>query len=148
MQLVLIHDPVGQWRNEALVSTDLSLTPEEIITGYCRRWSVEVAFCDSKQMLGFHDPQVWCRHSVERAAPMSWFVGSLVVLWYAMKGHELEQAQRDRPWYRHKPEPTFADMLATCRVHLWRHWLSQRSVSRGDIESKWEWLLEYVATAA
>jgi hypothetical protein len=147
VQLVLIHDPAGQWRNEALVSTDLSLTPEEIITGYCRRWSVEVAFCDSKQMLGFHDPQVWCRHSVERAAPMSWFVGSLVVLWYAVKGHALEQAQRDRPWYRHKPEPTFADMLATCRVHLWRHWLSQRSVSRADIESKWEWLLEYVATA-
>jgi hypothetical protein len=148
VQLVLIRDPAGQWRNEALVSTDPSLTPEEIITGYCRRWSVEVAFCDSKQMLGFHDPQVWCTHSVERAAPMSWFVGSLVVLWYAVNGHALDQAERARPWYRHKPEPTFADMLATCRFHLWRYWLRQGSASRADIESKWEWLLEYLATAA
>ncbi len=148
VQLVLVRDPAGQWRDEALVSTDTTLTPEEIITGYCRRWSVEVAFCDSKQMLGFHDPQVWCRHSVERAAPMSWFVGSLVVLWYAVNGHQLEQARRDRPWYRHKPEPTFADMLATCRLHLWRHWLNERCASRADIESKWEWLLEYVAAAA
>jgi hypothetical protein len=148
VQLVLIRDPIGQWRNEALVSTDQSLTPEEIITGYCRRWSVEIAFCESKQMLGFHDPQVWCTHSVERAAPMSWFVGSLVVLWYAVKGHKLEQAERERPWYRHKPEPTFADMLATCRLHLWRDWLSTRSASAADIASKWKWLLEYVATAA
>lgn len=148
VQLVLIRDPAGQWRDEALVSTDQSLTPEEIITGYCRRWSVEVAFCDGKQMLGFHDPQVWCPHSVERAAPMSWFVGSLVVLWYAVEGHKLEQAQRHRPWYRHKPQPTFADMLATCRLHLWRHWLNRRSPSHADIKSQWRWLLEYVATAA
>jgi hypothetical protein len=148
VQLVLIRDPAGKWRNEALVSTDSTLTPEEIITGYCRRWSVEVAFCDSKQMLGFHDPQVRCTNSVERAAPMSWFVGSLVVLWYAREGHAWEQAQRHRPWYLHKPEPTFADMLATCRLHLWRHWLNQGSADPADIESKWEWLLEYVATAA
>ena len=49
---------------------------------------------------------------------------------------------------RHKPEPTFADMLATCRLHLWRHWLDQRSLLHADIKSKWRWLLEYVATAA
>jgi hypothetical protein len=148
LQLVLVRDPLGQWRNEALLSTERNLTPEEIITGYCRRWSVEVAFCDSKQMLGFHDPQVWCPHSVERAAPMSWFVGSLVVLWYALEGHKLKQARRHRPWYHHQPKPTFADMLATCRLQLWRHWLSERRASRTDIATKWRWLLEYVATAA
>jgi hypothetical protein len=148
LQLVLVRDPEGKWRDEALLSTDQTLTPKEVITGYCRRWSVEVAFCDSKQMLGFHDPQVWCAKSVERAAPMSWFIGSLVVLWYVIAGHDGEQAQRHRPWYRNKPEPTFADMLSACRLHLWRHWLSERRGSRADIEAKWDWLLEYLATAA
>jgi hypothetical protein len=148
IQLVLVRDPKGEWRNEALLSTDQSLTPEEVITGYCRRWSVEVAFCDAKQMLGFHDPQVWCQKSVQRAAPMSWFVGSLVVLWYATVGHQSEQAQRHRPWYHNKPKPTFADMLATCRLHLWRHWLNEGCASRTDKELKWEWLLEYLATSA
>src|ERR1700693_1730640 len=56
VQVVLVRDPVGKWRNEALVCTDLQLTAVQIITGYCRRWSVEVAFCDAKQLLGFHDP--------------------------------------------------------------------------------------------
>jgi hypothetical protein len=148
VQLVLVRDAEGQWRNEALISTDQTLTPEEVITGYCRRWSVEVAFCDAKQMLGFHDPQVWCPASVERAAPMAWFVGSLVVLWYAVAGRDIDQAQRHRPWYHNKPEPTFADMLATCRLHLWRHWLSAGSATRAEIEAKWEWLLEYLATSA
>lgn len=147
VQLILVRDPQGQWRDEALLSTDLTLSPEEIITGYCRRWSVEVAFCDSKQMLGFHDPQVWCAKSVQRAAPMSWFIGSLVVLWYVLSGHACQQAQRHRPWYRNKPEHTFADMLATCRFHHWWHWLNQGRASRADKELKWEWLLEYVATS-
>ena len=148
VQLVLVRDPAGQWRNEALLSTDQTITPKEVITGYCRRWSVEVAFCDGKQMLGFHDPQVWCAKSVERAAPMSWFIGSLVVLWYAIAGHKGEQAQRHRPWYRNKPEPTFADMLGACRLQLWRHWLSDGRGSSVDLEAKWDWLLEYLATAA
>jgi len=147
VQVVLVRDPKGEWRNEALVCTDMSLTAVEVITGYCRRWSVEVAFCDAKQLLGFHDPQVWCAASVQRAAPMAWFVGSLIVCWYAQAGQAGEQAQRQRPWYKNKETPTFADMLAACRVQLWRHWLTDESGSAADREAKLAWLLDYVATS-
>jgi hypothetical protein len=147
VQVVLVQDPAGQWRDEALVCTDVTLPAVEVITGYCRRWSVEVAFCDAKQLLGFHDPQVWCAASVERAAPMAWFVGTLVVCWYVMAGREGPQAQRHRPWYQHKPTPTFADMLATCRLQLWQEWLVDQSGSPADAEEKRAWLLEYMATS-
>jgi hypothetical protein len=147
VQVVLVHDPLGQWRDEALVCTDVTLSAAEVITGYCRRWSVEVAFCDAKQLLGLHDPQVWCQASVERAAPMAWFVGTLVVCWYALAGQHGPQAQRHRPWYKHKPTPTFADMLAACRLQLWQEWLHSESGSKADTEEKLAWLLEYVATA-
>jgi hypothetical protein len=146
VQVVLVRDPKGEWRNEALVCTDVTLAAEEVITGYCRRWSVEVAFCDAKQLLGFHDPQVWCAASVQRAAPMAWFVGSLLVWWYAQAGREGEQAQRHRPWYKNKETPTFADMLAACRLQLWQHWLTEGSASPADHEEKLAWFLEYVAT--
>jgi hypothetical protein len=146
VQVVLVRDPEGKWRSEALVCTDVTLTADEVITGYCRRWSVEVAFCDAKQALGFHDPQVWCAASVERAAPMAWFVGSLVLVWYAASGREGTQASRHRPWYQHKPTPTFADMLATCRLQLWQNWLDE-SGSAADREERWGWLLEYLATS-
>jgi hypothetical protein len=49
---------------------------------------VELAFFDSKQFLGLHDPRVRSARSVERAHPMAWFVGSLTILWYSLKGHE------------------------------------------------------------
>jgi hypothetical protein len=147
VQVVLVRDPQGEWRNEALVCTDVTLTAAAVITGYCRRWSVEVAFCDAKQLLGFHDPQVWSATSVQRAAPMAWFVGSLLVGWYATAGHEGEQAQRQRPWYKTKETPTFADMLAACRIQLWHHWLSGESSSEAEREEKLAWLLEYVATS-
>ncbi len=148
VQLVLVRDPKGQWRNEALVCTDVTLSAREIITGYCRRWSVEVAFCDAKQLLGFHDPQVWSEASVQRAAPMAWFVGTLIVVWYSMAGREGQQAERQRPWYQEKERPTFADMLAACRVQLWENWLNAESAAPADREEKLEWLLEYIATSA
>jgi hypothetical protein len=147
VQVVLVRDPKKIWRDEALVCTDTSLSATDVITGYCRRWSVEVAFCDAKQMLGFHDPQVWCPASVQRAAPMAWFVGTLLVVWYACSGHEGAQAERHRPWYKHKPTPTFADMLAACRLQLWEHWLAE-SCPDADYKEKIAWLLEYVATSS
>jgi len=142
VQIVLVRDPKGDWRDEALVCTDVRLSAAEVITGYCRRWSVEVAFCDAKQLLGFHDPQVWSRWAVERAAPMAWFVATLVVCWYAESGQYGPQAQRHRPWYKDKETPTFADMLATCRLQLWQAWLKAESASGADGEEKLGWLLE------
>ena len=75
VMVVLVRDPLGQWRDEALVATDPTVSAEFVIQGYCRRWSVELAFFDSKQYLGLHDPRVWSERSVERAHPMAWFVG-------------------------------------------------------------------------
>ena len=114
VRVLLVRDPKGQWRNEALVCTDATLPDWLIVTGYCRRWSVEVAFCDAKQQLGFHDPQ----------------------------------ARRQQPWYRHKRSLTFADMLASCRLQWWQHWLSQGGAVHVGLEGQCGWLLEYIATAA
>jgi len=147
MQVVLVHDTEGHWRDEALLCTDERLSAAEVIVGYMRRWSVEVAYAEAKGQLGFHDPGVWCVTSVERAAPMAWLVGTLVVLWYARWGHQEEQVRRERPWYTGKVDPTFADMLSTCRYQLWREWWDAESEVPGTAEARWEWLLRYVATA-
>jgi hypothetical protein len=41
--VVLVRDPLGQWRDEALVSTDPTASAAFVILGYCRRWSVEIS---------------------------------------------------------------------------------------------------------
>ena len=51
---------------------------------------------------------------------MAWFVLSLTVLWYALTGKGGPQVQRQRPWYRGKKGPTFADMLGALRLQLWQ----------------------------
>jgi len=83
LQLVLVRDPDKKWRDELLLSTDLSLSASEVILGYMRRWSVEVCYWESKELLGLHEPQVWNDLAVQRAHPMAWFVGGVVLLWYA-----------------------------------------------------------------
>ena len=145
--VVLVRDPKGEWRDEALVSTNPNLSDWTIVTGYCRRWSVEVAFGDAKGQLGFHDPCVWKKESVERAAPMSWFVCTLVVLWYTREGHKHKAARRHRPWYK-KKTTTFADMLSCCRLALWENWRSERSDKCPANQPSEEWLLEYLSTWA
>jgi hypothetical protein len=119
--VVLVRDPSGQWRDEALMATDPAASAAFVITGYCRRWSVELAFFDSKQFLGLHDPQVRSARGVERAHPMAWFVGTLTVLWYCLGGHRGSQVVRDRPWYTKKVTPTFTDMLGALRLQMWEH---------------------------
>jgi hypothetical protein len=119
--VVLVRDPLGQWRDEALMATDPTVSAEFVILGYCRRWSVELAFFDSKQHLGLHDPRVWSETSVERAHPMAWFVESLTILWYCLKGHHGSHVHRDRRWYRNKVSPTFTDMLGALRLQMWEH---------------------------
>jgi hypothetical protein len=144
LNVVLARDPEGKWRDEALLSSDPDLSAEEVIRGYLRRWSVEPCYCDAKQLLGFHEPGVYSQRSVSRAHPMAWFVGCLVVLWYAETGRHGRQAHRHRPWYKDKASPTFADMLSCLRLHLWQGWLSSEP---GRGEEKLQWLLEYLATA-
>jgi hypothetical protein len=119
--VILVRDPAGRWRDEALVATDPAADAVFAITGYCRRWSVEVAFFESKQYLGLHDPRVRAERSVERAHPMAWFVGSLVVSWYCRVGHEGSHVVRERPWYKREVTPTFTDMLGALRLQQWEY---------------------------
>ncbi len=119
--VVLVRDPLGQWRDEALVTTDPGASAAFVIQGYCRRWSVELCFFDSKQHLGLHDPRVRSERSVERAHPMAWFLESLVILWYCVEGHRGSHVEKDRPWYKAKVTPTFTDMLGALRLQMWEH---------------------------
>ena len=43
---------------------------------------------------------------------------SLIVLWFHREGHRHLQFP-DRPWYRRKQEPSFADLLTTLRRASW-----------------------------
>jgi hypothetical protein len=120
LRIVVVRDPSGRRRDDCFFTTDLSMKPTEIIETIAKRWALEVTFRDAKQSLGFEEPQSWSRKAVERTAPMAFVLYSLTVLWYAEHGEALrEKWFAERPWYRRKRGPSFADMVATLRQASW-----------------------------
>lgn len=143
--IVLVRDIKGEWRDEVLLSTNPGVTADFVIAGYCRRWSIEVVFRESKQLTGLHDPHVRTEKSVERAHPMSWFVQSLTILWYAGDGQECPGVKRDRPWYKSKVTPTFSDMLGSLRLQHWEMLFSRELGSGEDPTEFLEFLKNWLA---
>jgi hypothetical protein len=117
VRIVVVRDPTGKRHDEAFFCTDLTVDAAFILTGYAHRWTLEVAFHDQKQFLGFADSQQQTPRAVARAAPMAGIVYALVLLWYA--GQVQQGGARGwvvRPWYRGKTTPSFLDMLTALRL--------------------------------
>jgi DDE superfamily endonuclease len=98
-------------------TTDTTLTPQQIIELYGHRWAIEVTVRDAKQQLGIAQPQVWCRKSVERAVPSMLLMYCAIIMWFAIAGHR-SWRPTILPWYRHKEQASFSDMLGHLRIQL------------------------------
>lgn len=114
LRVVAAEAVQGGRGQEAFYSTCSDATAEQVIAWYAMRWSLEVTNHDSKQHLGFEQPQGWTRRSAERTAPLAMLLYSLVVLWFARDGHR-SWRPLNCPWYTSKTDPSFADMLNTLR---------------------------------
>ena len=87
LRVVAAEAVKGGRGQEAFYSTCSDATAEQVIAWYAMRWSIEVTNHDSKQHLGFEEPQGWTRRAVERTAPLAMLLYSLIVLWFAREGH-------------------------------------------------------------
>ncbi len=114
LRVVAVEPLLGGRTCQAFYSTCSQADAEQVLSWYAMRWSLEVTFHDSKQSLGFEEPQGWTRRAVERTAPMAMLLYSLIVLWFVEEGHRHYRAFQ-RPWYTTKQHASFADMLATLR---------------------------------
>lgn len=123
LTFVLVRDDTGQRPLTIFYCTLLDWTAPQILATFANRWSIEVAFENGKQMLGFEDPANRLPKAVQRTAPMAMLLVSLVTLWFHQTGHRHVQFPH-RPWYKKKKEPSFGDMLSTLRrlswTELWR----------------------------
>lgn len=118
LRVVAVEDLDGGRGVEAFFSTKVEEAAgeaaEQVLVRYADRWSIEVTFKDAKQSLGVEQPQGWSEKAARRTAPVGLLMYSLIVLWFAEHGHA-RYRKVDLPWYRHKPHPSFADMLGTLR---------------------------------
>ena len=119
LRIVLVRDALGNRPDQMFYCTCLDWDARRILATYAARWSIEVTFENSKQLLGLEDAANRKEKAVRRTAPMALVLYSLTILWFHRVGHRHLQFP-DRPWYRRKEEPSFADMLTTLRRLSWQ----------------------------
>lgn len=119
---VLVRDPLGKFKAAAFCSTDLTLSPTQIIAFYVLRWNVEVTFEECRAHLGFNTQRQWNDLAITRTTPAILGLFSLVTLLTQHLTSSTSTALpiRSTAWYT-KSEATFADALALVRRYLWLH---------------------------
>jgi hypothetical protein len=115
---VLIRDPAGLFDAQALLCTDLTLDPVQILQWFQRRWSVEVTFEEARAHLGVETQRQWSDRAIARTTPTLLGLFS----WITLAADHLHAADpilpRTTAWYA-KPRPTFSDAIAAVRRCLW-----------------------------
>ncbi len=81
IQIVVVRDLERKFRDAYLFTTNLGASLSWVVATFARRrWSIEVMFKASKQVMGIEGPQHWCRESIEKLAPWVWLMQSVVSL--------------------------------------------------------------------
>lgn len=93
VQVMVVRDAEGRMEDIALLTTDLTRLPQWVIETFARRWSIEVAFKASKQVMAIEGPQNWCEGSITKLAPWVWLQQSVIAVWYLTEGSTLPEAK-------------------------------------------------------
>ena len=140
---VLIRDPWGKFATQAVLCTDVTADPLQIVCWFIFRWQLEVTFREVRTHLGVETQRQWSDRAVARTTPALLGLFSLVTL--------LAHAQlsagapiRRSAWYC-KPLPTFADALALVRRQLWTEATFPISPAESDLVNIPRTLLNHVA---
>ena len=114
---VIVRDPEGKRHDEIFFTTEKKLSPAEIVECYVRRWSIEVTFEEARRHLGIETLRNRTANAVNRSVPMLLALYSLIVVWYAQHGMEINGCSNEAPWYK-KICPTFSDMLKAAKQNI------------------------------
>jgi hypothetical protein len=115
---VLTRDPEGKRPPKAIFSTDPTQTAELIVKDFMKRWSLEVTFEEGRAHLGIETQRQWSDRAIERSTPLLFGLYSLVTLFGRALHPDRCVPIAQAAWYR-KHTPTFRDVLAAVRRHLW-----------------------------
>jgi hypothetical protein len=117
---VLIRDPKGKFKTQALLCTDLTVKPFQIVKWFVMRWQLEVTFREVRVHLGVETQRQWSDLAIARTTPALLGLFSLVTVLAHQHARRKKLPMRQTAWYR-KPRPTFSDALAVVRHSLWCH---------------------------
>jgi hypothetical protein len=115
---VLVRDPKGEFKTQALLCTDVGAEPEQIVGWFVLRWQMETTFQEARRHLGMETQRQWSELAIRRTTPALLGLFSIVTLFAHQRMTRSVRAIRQAAWYR-KSRPTFSDALALVRKELW-----------------------------
>jgi hypothetical protein len=115
---VLVRDPQGTFEPQALLCTDLTVDPVQILAWFVLRWRLEVTWQEARAHLGMETQRQWNARAIARTTLALLGLFSLITLWASQLAQEHALPVRQAVWYR-KSLPTFVDAIAIVRRHLW-----------------------------
>ena len=115
---VLVRDPQGEFKTQALLCTDVGAEPEQIVGWFVLRWQMETTFQEARRHLGIETQRQWSELAIRRTTPALLGLFSIVTLFAHQRMTRSVRAIRQAAWYR-KSRPTFSDALALVRKELW-----------------------------
>lgn len=134
IRYVLIRDPEGKFKPQALLCTDLNADPLQIVSWFVLRWQLETTFQEVRLHLGVETQRQWSDLAILRTTPILLGLFSLVTLLAYEQWLVGKLSIRQSAWYV-KEVATFSDALASVRRDLWGEigfWMSgqQRDVEK------------------
>lgn len=117
---VLIRDPKGRFKTQALLCTDVTGDPARIVKWFVLRWQTEVTYHEVREHLGVETQRQWSDLAILRTTPALLALFSLVTLLAHQHARRRKLPIRQTAWYR-KAQPTFSDALALVRRQIWQH---------------------------
>ena len=112
-----LQDNKGQWRKSILLlSTDISLSAEQVIESYSLRWSIEPMFKQLKQTWGLKEAWQQTRQTLHRWVQLTMTGYGLIQLLASYAPSNAQSLSQSMPWRRNLPLTA-----GTLRVELTRH---------------------------
>lgn len=131
---VLVKAADGSGEVTALLSTNLNLSPLEIINYFIRRWTMEVTFEEARAHLGVESQRQWSDMAITRTTPVLFGLFSLITLWADTLQSRNLLHLKPTAWYQ-KQRPTFSDAIASVRYRIWRKQKLSTSTFKDDIHN-------------
>jgi hypothetical protein len=116
---VLLRDPQGKFKPQALLCTDQQAKPVQILQWFVMRWQLEVTLHEVRTHLGVETQRQWSDLAIARTTPALLGLFSLVTLLADRSVTQGKLPIRQTAWYS-KQLPTFSDALAVVRHQLWQ----------------------------
>jgi hypothetical protein len=133
LRWVLVRDPLGEFRPQAFLCTDLDAGPADILSWFVRRWATEATFAEARRHLGMETQRQWSDRAVARTTPALLGLHSLATLWADELRRRSAILPRAAAWYTERTA-TFSDALAAVRRATWAHEALRASASDGETQ--------------